>query len=85
MLRDYAKGWITGYWLDSETNAEQASFLARAYLFRAEPRTPEEFVEELRSVGPDAVRRVTNRYIKHIQYAFVGDTTMVPHDALKKH
>lgn len=85
LLEDYAHGFITGYWLDNETHSAQADFLARSYLFRGKPRTPEEFVRELQDVPPDAVRRMTARYIKNIQYSFLGDTTQVPRGEMKEY
>lgn len=65
--------FLTEYFLDNETNDAQANFLARAQLYRGDYRTAERFVDELRSVTPEAVRRVARRYIKGIRFAYVGD------------
>lgn len=65
--------FLTEYFLDNETNDAQANFLARAHLYRGDYRTAERFVEELKSVTPEAVRRVSRLYMKGIQFAYVGD------------
>ena len=65
--------FLTEYFLDNETNDAQASFLARAELYRGDYRLAEKFVEELRSVTPQAVQRVARRYMKGIRFAYVGD------------
>jgi len=65
--------FLTEYFLDNETNGEQADFLARAELYRGDYRNAEKFVEELKSVTPEAVRRVARKYMKGIRFAYVGD------------
>ena len=65
--------FLTEYFLDNETNDAQANFLARAHLYRGDYRTADRFVEELKSVTPEAVRRVARLYMKGIQFAYVGD------------
>ena len=65
--------FITEYFLNNETNAEQATFLARAQLYRGDYRAGERFVDELRQVTPDDVRRVSRRYMRNIRFAYVGD------------
>lgn len=65
--------FLTEYFLDNETNDAQANFLARAHLYRGDYRTADRFVEELKSVTPEAVRRVSRLYMKGIQFAYVGD------------
>ena len=65
--------FLTEYFLDNETNDAQANFLARAHLYRGDYRTAERFVDELKSVTPEAVRSVARRYMKGIRFAYVGD------------
>ena len=72
-LKRLEKQFLTEYFLDNETNDAQASFLARAQLYRGDYRTADRFVEELTSVTPEAVRRVARRYMKGIRFAYVGD------------
>ena len=64
--------FITEYFLNNETNAEQATFLARAQLYRGDYRAGERFVDELRQVTPEDIQRVARRYIRNIRFAYVG-------------
>lgn len=85
-LRNLQEGWITPrgldqlrqqfiteYFLDNETNADQANFLARAQLYRGDWRRAARFVEELRAVTPDDVRRVARQYLHDLRLAYIGD------------
>jgi zinc protease len=76
--------FITEYFLDNETNDEQANFLARAQLYRGDYRTAERFVEELRSVTPEAVRNVARKYMKGIRFAYVGDPRRLRRESLSR-
>jgi zinc protease len=85
-LRNLQEGWITPrgldqlrqqfiteYFLDNETNADQANFLARAQLYRGDWRRAATFVDELRAVTPDDVRRVARQYLHDLRLAYIGD------------
>jgi zinc protease len=76
-LRRLELEFITDYFMDNETNASQADFLARAQLYQGDYHRGAAFVDELRAVSPDAVRDAAIRYIKNIKFAYVGDTTKV--------
>ena len=65
--------FITEYFLDNETNSDQANFLARAQLYRGDWRTADRFVDELRHVTPEDVRRVARAYLVRPAFAYVGD------------
>jgi len=82
-LEQLVQQFITEYFLDNETNADQADFLAQAQLFRGDWRTADAFVDELRRVTPQDVRRVANQYIKDVRFAFVGDPARAPVARLK--
>ncbi len=81
-LQRLVQQFITEYFLDNETNADQANFLARAELYRGDYRAGERFVGELRKVTPQDVRRVTARYMHDIAFAYVGDTTRLSRTAV---
>lgn len=72
-LRQLEEQFITEYFLDNETNAAQADFLARAQLYEGDYREAERFVDELKRVTPEAVQRVARRYMKNFRFAYVGD------------
>jgi Predicted Zn-dependent peptidases len=65
--------FITEYFLDNETNAAQADFLARSELYQGDYRAAERFVTDLRRVTPEDVQRVVRSYMKGIRFAYVGD------------
>jgi zinc protease len=72
-LKRLEQQFLTEYFLDNETNGAQADFLARSHLYRGDYREADKFVDELRSVTPEAVRRVAKKYMKGIRFAYVGD------------
>ena len=72
-LRQLEEQFITEYFLDNETNAAQADFLARSQLYEGDYREADRFVNQLKSVTPEAVQRVARRYMKGIRFAYVGD------------
>jgi zinc protease len=74
-LREMEQQFITEYFLDNETNAAQADFLARAQLYEGDYQAADRFVNELRRITPEAVRRVARKYMKGFRFAYVGDPT----------
>ncbi len=76
--------FLTEYFLDNETNDAQATFLARAQLYRGDYRKADKFVEELKSVTPEAVRRVARTYMKGIRFAYVGDPRKLRRDRITR-
>ncbi|HWG35900.1 MAG TPA: pitrilysin family protein [Gemmatimonadaceae bacterium] len=69
--------FITQYFLDNETNASQADFLARSQLYQGDYRRAMSFVEDLKSVTPEAVQAAARKYMKNFHWAYLGDTTKV--------
>ena len=76
--------FLTEYFLDNETNGAQADFLARSQLYRGDYREADRFVEELRNVTPEAVRRVAQKYMKGIRFAYVGDPSKLQKDLISR-
>ena len=83
-LEQLVQQFITNYFLENETNAEQATFLAKAQIYRGDYRLAESFMSELRAVTPDDVRRVARTYMKGMRFAYVGDTTRVSRATLRR-
>lgn len=75
--------FITEYFLNTETNAAQADFLARTQLYRGDWRTANSFADELREVTPLAVRNAARKYMHGVRFAYVGDTTEVSRELLR--
>jgi zinc protease len=72
-LRQLEEQFLTEYFLDNETNAAQADFLARSQLYEGDYREAERFVDELKRVTPEAIQRVARKYMKGFRFAYVGD------------
>jgi zinc protease len=72
-LEQVVQEFITEYFLKNETNADQANALARAQLYQGDWHHASEFVEGLRQVTPDDVRRVARQYMRNMRFVYVGD------------
>ena len=72
-LERLGQQFITEYFLDNETNAAQADFLARSQLYRGDFRLAEKFMDEIRQVTPEDVQRVARKYMRGFRFAYVGD------------
>jgi len=82
-LERLVQQFITEYFLNNETNAEQANFLVRAQLYRGDFRIADRFVDELREVSPEDVQRVARQYMRDVRFAYVGDSLRLSPRALK--
>ena len=82
-LERLVQQFITEYFLNNETNAEQANFLLRAQLYRGDFRVADLFVDELREVTPEDVQRVARQYMRNIRFAYVGDSQRLSARTLK--
>ena len=83
-LSELVQQFITEYFLSNETNAAQADFLARAQVYQGDYRAGERFVDELRKVDPDDIRRVARLYLRDARFAYVGDSTKISRAALAR-
>ncbi|MEO8881790.1 MAG: pitrilysin family protein [Gemmatimonadaceae bacterium] len=69
--------FITEYFLNNETDAEQANQIARAEVYGGDYRLAGQFVEQLRAVTPEQIRDASRKYMKGTHFAYVGDSTKV--------
>lgn len=72
-LKQLEEQFITEYFLDNETNAAQADFLARSQLYEGDYREADRFMDEVKGVTPEDVQRVARKYMKGFRFAYVGD------------
>ena len=72
-LKQLEEQFITEYFLDNETNAAQADFLARSQLYEGDYRQADHFMDEIKSVTPEDIQRVARKYMKGFRFAYVGD------------
>lgn len=70
--------FATQYFLDNESAAEQANFLARAHLYHGDYRVAERFRDELRQVTPADIRTAAQRYMRDVQFVYIGDGKRAP-------
>lgn len=76
--------FIVTYFLDNETNADQADLLARAALYQGDFRRADRFVDDLRAVTPEDIRQAAARYIRNVRWAFVGDAMRMDRRAFER-
>ncbi len=76
--------FLTQYFLDNETNTEQADFLAKSYLFENDYRAIANFEHELRQVTPEDIQRVAQRWIRDVQWTYVGDVSKLPKASMER-
>ena len=64
------------------TYADQATFLARAALYDGDYRAANRFVDDLRRVRPEDVRRVAREYMHNFRFVYIGDPAKLPKEYL---
>jgi zinc protease len=64
--------FITDFFLKNETNGDQATFLARAQIYQGDYRAAGRFVDDLRKVRPEDVRRVAKTYMHDFRFVYLG-------------
>jgi zinc protease len=76
-LERLVQQFITEYFLKNETNGDQATFLARAQVYQGDYRAANRFVEDLRRVKPEDVRRVARQYMHDFRFVYLGKASAV--------
>lgn len=74
-IDEIASFFLTRHYLGLETSAAQAGELARYELIGGGWRNSFEFLNGVRRVSAEDIRRVSNTYIKNIRFAVVGSET----------
>jgi zinc protease len=69
--------FLTEYFLDNETSTAQADFLARSQLYKGDWHLAVRFMADLRAVTGDDVRRVSRRYLRDVQWVYIGDPARI--------
>jgi zinc protease len=72
-LKAITQSFLTAHYLDQETNAAQASALARDELIGGGWPAGAHLLERLRAVTPQDVRRVANVYMRNLQFVVLGN------------
>ncbi len=71
-LNDQRNTFLTGYYMNMETNATQAALLARYELAGAGYVKAEQFLENIRKVTPEDIRKVCQKYMHNFQFVILG-------------
>lgn len=72
-LEGTAQHFLTRYYLGQETNGAQAGELAQAELIGGGWRNSSQFIERLRAVKPEDVKRVAQLYMRNLRFVVIGD------------
>jgi zinc protease len=83
-LERLVQEFITDYFLKNETNGDQATFLARAQIYQGDYRVANRFVEDLRRVRPEDVRRVARQYMHDFRFVYLGKSSALSRDLIAK-
>lgn len=67
--------FITDYFLKNETDGDQATFLARAQIYQGDYHVASHFVELVRRVHPEDVRRVARQYMRDFRFVYLGKSS----------
>jgi zinc protease len=76
-IDDIADFFLTKHYLSLETNSAQVGELARYELIGGGWRNSFEFLNGVRSVKPEDIRKVANKYMKNIRFTVVGDEASI--------
>jgi zinc protease len=77
IIDDVSDFFLTKHYLSLETNSAQAAELARYELIGGGWRNSFEFLNGIRSVKPADIRAVSNKYMKNIRFAVVGNEAAI--------
>jgi zinc protease len=77
--------FITQYFIDNESSEQQAHFLARAQLYYGDFRRADTFVDELRAITPEDIRRAARRYMRDVRFVYIGDARSAPLDVMRRY
>jgi len=70
--------FITQYFLDNESGAQQADFLARSELYYGDFRRADRFVDDLRAITPADIKNASVRYMRDVRFVFIGNSRQAP-------
>jgi len=76
-LKATVQQFLTRYYLGEETNAAQAGELAQYELIGGGWRNSFNVIDQLRSVTPEDVQRVSQKYMRNIQFIVLGNPSTI--------
>ena len=84
ILREGAKQYSAAYVRQTETADGWASLLGRAALYEGDPSAPSRRGDLMSRLSFSDLRRSLREHAKNIQYAYVGDTALMPRAQMTK-
>jgi predicted Zn-dependent peptidase len=76
VIDEIASFFLTRHYIGQETSTAQVSELARYELIGGGWRNSFQFLNGVRSVKPEDIRAVANKYMKNIRYVYIGDPSV---------
>lgn len=70
--------FITHYYMDLETNGNQASLLANSEIVGGDWRRTQSLLKRIRAVTPEDIQRVAKTYLKDYRFGVVGPSDNLP-------
>ena len=77
IISGIAEHFLTTYYLKQETNGAQAGELAKYELIGGGWRNTFKFLDDVRTVTPEEVKTVSQKYIKNLRFVVVGNPQAV--------
>ena len=77
VIDEIASFFLTRHYIGQETSTAQVAELAKYELIGGGWRNSFQFLNGVRSVKPDDIRTVANKYMKNIRYVYIGDPAAV--------
>ena len=77
IVSEVAGNFLTTYYLGQETSAAQAGELARYELIGGGWRRSFEFLDRIRQVKAADVQNVSNKYMRNLRFAVVGNPAQI--------
>ena len=74
LLHKFITSFRVEYISRNAADEDQADLLARATLYLGDYRQTDRFLQQVYRVGGEDVQRVANRYMRVIQWAYIGNT-----------
>jgi zinc protease len=74
--------FLTNYYLRNETNASLGSFLASYELCGLGWHVGDKFIENIKKVTADDVKRVANKYFHNLQFVVIGNPKLIDEKVL---
>jgi zinc protease len=84
-LVESGKSYSTEFSQMTESSSGYAEILARAQLYSGDFRAAGQYGDLVKKLVSTDIRRAIARYVKNIQFAYIGDTTRMPRELMLKH